>query len=134
VAIEACNRAINSGQYHDVDLANAYMNRGAEFLRKREYDRTIADANASIKLFPTGTLAYNNRGRAYQTAEPYFRVTPRSRHQWAGLSSISCEAVSPASTEDSSTPSLIIFCQTEQDVRVARHDGAKTKGALPFEG
>ncbi len=66
VAIEACNRAINSGRYSGVDLANAYTNRAAELIAKKEYDRGISDANVSIKLFPQGTLAYTNRGRAYQ--------------------------------------------------------------------
>ena len=66
VAIEACNRAINSGRYSGVDLANAYVNRAAELIAKKEYDRGISDSNTAIKLFPQGTLAYTNRGRAYQ--------------------------------------------------------------------
>ncbi len=66
VAIEACNRAINSGRYSGVDLANAYINRAAEMNAKGEYDRAISDANTALKLFPKSTLAYTNRGRAYQ--------------------------------------------------------------------
>ena len=66
VAIEACNRAVNSGRYSGVDLANAYINRAAELIAKREYDRGISDTNTAIKLFPQSTLAYTNRGRAYQ--------------------------------------------------------------------
>lgn len=66
VAIEACNRAINSGRYQGADLANAYTNRAAEMISKKDYDRAITDASTSIKLLPKGTLAYNNRGRAYQ--------------------------------------------------------------------
>jgi tetratricopeptide (TPR) repeat protein len=66
VAIEACNRAINSGRYSGVDLANAYINRAAEMIAKKDYDRGISDANTAIKLFPQSTLAYTNRGRAYQ--------------------------------------------------------------------
>lgn len=66
VAIEACNRAINSGRYQGVDLANAYINRAAELIAKKEYDRGITDTNVAIKLFPKSTLAYTNRGRAYQ--------------------------------------------------------------------
>ncbi len=31
-SIEACNRAINSGRYSGVDLANAYINRAAELI------------------------------------------------------------------------------------------------------
>lgn len=66
VAIEACNRSINSGRYQGVDLANAYINRAAELIAKKQYDRGISDANVAIKLFPMSTLAYTNRGRAYQ--------------------------------------------------------------------
>jgi tetratricopeptide (TPR) repeat protein len=66
VAIEACNRAINSGRYQGVDLANAYINRAAELIAKKEYDRGITDTNVAIQLFPKNTLAYTNRGRAYQ--------------------------------------------------------------------
>jgi len=66
VAIEACNRAINSGRYQNVDLANAYINRGAELIKKKDYDRAISDENTAIKLFPQSTLAHTNRGRAYQ--------------------------------------------------------------------
>ena len=66
VSIEACNRAINSGRYSGVDLANAYINRAAELIVKKEYDRGISDTNVAIKLFPQSTLAYTNRGRAYQ--------------------------------------------------------------------
>jgi tetratricopeptide (TPR) repeat protein len=66
VSIEACNRAINSGRYQGVDLANAYINRAAEWITKKDYDRSILDSNTAIKLFPQSTLAYTNRGRAYQ--------------------------------------------------------------------
>jgi tetratricopeptide (TPR) repeat protein len=66
VAIEACNRAINSGRYSGTDLANAYINRGAEMIQKKDYDRGISDENTAIKLFPQSTLAHTNRGRAYQ--------------------------------------------------------------------
>jgi tetratricopeptide (TPR) repeat protein len=66
VAIEACNRAINSGRYQGVDLSNAYINRAAERIAKKDYDRAISDTNTAIKLFPQSTLAYTNRGRAYQ--------------------------------------------------------------------
>jgi tetratricopeptide (TPR) repeat protein len=66
ISIEGCNRAINSGRYQGVDLANAYSNRAAELIVKKEYDRAIADTSMAIKLLPTGTLSYNNRGRAYQ--------------------------------------------------------------------
>jgi tetratricopeptide (TPR) repeat protein len=66
VAIEACNRAINSGRYQGVDLANAYSNRAAEMIVKKDYDRAISDSSMAIKLLPQSTLAFNNRGRAYQ--------------------------------------------------------------------
>ena len=66
IALQACTRAINSGEYKGVDLANAYINRGAEWLRKEDYDRAIADSTEALKLFPESTLAHNNRGLAWK--------------------------------------------------------------------
>jgi len=65
-ALQACTRAINSGDYKGVDLANAYINRGAEWLRKDDYDRAIADSTQALKLFPDSTLAHSNRGLAWK--------------------------------------------------------------------
>jgi tetratricopeptide (TPR) repeat protein len=74
VSVEACNRAINSGRYQGIDLANAYINRGAEMIAKKEYDHAISDENIAIKMFPSGTLAYTNRGRAYQEKGDFKRA------------------------------------------------------------
>ena len=88
--LEACNRAINSGRYPGIDLANAYINRAAELIATKEYDRAISDTNAAIKLFPQSTLAYTNRGRAYQLKgdlkRAYADFTVAIRHDPENLS------------------------------------------------
>src|ERR1700726_3593840 len=47
-AIEACTRAINSGQLSQPNLVNSYINRGAKWSGKREYDRAIADYDKAL--------------------------------------------------------------------------------------
>ena len=57
---------------HDTSLygagridAAAYSNRGVVYVRKREYERAIADYNAAIRIDPTFRLAYENRARIH---------------------------------------------------------------------
>jgi tetratricopeptide (TPR) repeat protein len=65
VAIEACNRVINSGRYSGRDLVDAYINRGQEYYLKKDYDRAISDASQAIRVDgKTAILAYGNRGNA----------------------------------------------------------------------
>jgi tetratricopeptide (TPR) repeat protein len=47
------------------DFADAYINRGAAYADKGEYDRTIADFNQAINIKPDYADAYFNRGVAY---------------------------------------------------------------------
>jgi tetratricopeptide (TPR) repeat protein len=66
VAIEACNRVINSGRYSGRDLVDAYINRGQEYYLKKDYDRAISDASQAIRVDgKTAILAYGNRGNAW---------------------------------------------------------------------
>ncbi len=74
VAIEACNRVINSGRYSNQDVADSYMNRSAEWVFKSEYDRAIQDANAALKLNPNFSQAYTNRGAAWAGKKEYDRA------------------------------------------------------------
>ncbi|MBS0242347.1 MAG: tetratricopeptide repeat protein [Proteobacteria bacterium] len=64
VAIEACNRVINSGKYSQAQLATAYVNRGQEYYVKKDYDRAYADFSMAIKINagPDIAIAYGNRG------------------------------------------------------------------------
>ena len=66
VAIEACNRVINSGRYSGGDLVDAYTNRGQEHYVKDDYDRAISDATQAIRInAKTAVIAYTNRGNAW---------------------------------------------------------------------
>jgi tetratricopeptide (TPR) repeat protein len=65
VAIEACNRVINSGRYRSDEVADAYINRGQEYYVKKEYDQAVEDATQAIRLNPKGSiLAFGNRANA----------------------------------------------------------------------
>lgn len=64
-AIEACNRAINSGRYSGRALADAYLSRGQEWYLKKDYDKAISDATTAIeKKTDYLYFAYANRGNA----------------------------------------------------------------------
>jgi len=49
-----------------VEDAKAYVNRGAAYRKKGNYDRAIADFNKAIELDPGCAEAYHNRGVAYR--------------------------------------------------------------------
>jgi tetratricopeptide (TPR) repeat protein len=49
----------------------AYLNRGAAYYDKGEYDKSIADNNRAIELNPNNEGAYNNRGNAYNDKGEY---------------------------------------------------------------
>jgi len=73
-AIEACTRAIASGQLSQGALANSYYNRGCEWRAKSEYDRAIADFDQVLQLDPNFVSAYNNRGVAWRGKGEYDRA------------------------------------------------------------
>ena len=60
-AIEACTRAIASGQYSGVNLGNIHFTRGALYARKQDHDRAIADYNETVRLSPGDAQAFFNR-------------------------------------------------------------------------
>jgi tetratricopeptide (TPR) repeat protein len=69
IAIEACNRVINSGKYSRVDLAKAYLDRGQKYYTLKRYDDAMSNANSAIRLNALGpvdlAIAYSNLGNAY---------------------------------------------------------------------
>ena len=69
IAIEACNRVINSGKYSRVDLAKAYLDRGQKYYTLKRYDDAIDNANSAIRLKALSpvdlAIAYSNLGNAY---------------------------------------------------------------------
>ena len=71
VAIAACDRAIASGRYSGTKLSQLYNNRGAEYRKKAEYGRAVADSSEAIRLDPNNAPAYAQRGTAYYKAGQY---------------------------------------------------------------
>lgn len=72
-AIDACTRAIDSGQLNQSNLAIMHYNRGCEWNNKMEPDRAIADFDEAIRLNPGYTSAYNNRGQSWRYKGDYDR-------------------------------------------------------------
>jgi tetratricopeptide (TPR) repeat protein len=76
-AIRGCSNIIAAGlESHDnfarvytfsrdLQLAEAYLNRGVAYGNRGNYDRDIADQTRAIELDPQLALAYNARGAAY---------------------------------------------------------------------
>jgi tetratricopeptide (TPR) repeat protein len=54
--------------------AAAYINRGAAYNNKGDYDRAIADFAKAIALDPKAAIAYYNRGNAYNGKGDYDRA------------------------------------------------------------
>jgi tetratricopeptide (TPR) repeat protein len=63
--IAACTSLLNSGRTLGRTLAGAYMNRGAAYARKSQYDRAVADYSAAIRSDPKNPKAYRGRANAY---------------------------------------------------------------------
>jgi lipoprotein NlpI len=74
VAISACTRAIESGQYKSHDLAILYDNRGVEWSNKNQLLRAAADYAQAIGLDPNYALPHNNRGDDFRIAGDYERA------------------------------------------------------------
>jgi tetratricopeptide (TPR) repeat protein len=66
VAIAACSRAINSRRYKKTDLARLYVNRGAEWDTKKEYDKELADLSEAVKYDSSVAAIYKNRAKVYR--------------------------------------------------------------------
>jgi hypothetical protein len=69
--IDACGRVITSSETGSRGRAIAYYHRGQTWLKTGEFDRAIADFDASIRLDPASAWTYNNRGSAW-----YFKGDP----------------------------------------------------------
>jgi tetratricopeptide (TPR) repeat protein len=65
-AIEACTRAIGSGQYSGLDLAKLHTNRGVERKARGDFDDAIADYDAAIAINPNDQFAFNNRANTWR--------------------------------------------------------------------
>jgi tetratricopeptide (TPR) repeat protein len=73
-AIRLYNKAIESGELSQTNLAIAYNNRAFAWYAKGDYDRSMSDCNKAIDINPRYTSAYNNRGRAWYAKGDYDRA------------------------------------------------------------
>ena len=74
VAIAACTRLIESGEFTGNGLAAIYFNRGVTWYEMGNYDRAIQDYNEAIKLNPNFEQAFFNRGNAFDEHEQFDRA------------------------------------------------------------
>jgi tetratricopeptide (TPR) repeat protein len=65
VAIAACTRGIDSGNYRGHALAALLHNRGFEYADKNDYDRAIADYSLAITVEPNYPQAFFDRGNIW---------------------------------------------------------------------
>jgi len=65
-AIAACTRIITQGKQSRTNLAVAYANRGAAYVRKGDYDHALPDLDEAIRLDPKPASVYYSRGAANQ--------------------------------------------------------------------
>jgi tetratricopeptide (TPR) repeat protein len=74
VAIAACTRLIESGEFMGNGLAPIYFNRGVTWYDMGDHDRAIQDYNEAIKLNPNFEQAFFNRGNAFDENEQFERA------------------------------------------------------------
>src|ERR1700683_4026909 len=64
-AIAGCTALLQSGHETQEHINRAFSNRGAAYIRKREYDRAIQDLDQHIQRSPKDAQAFQSRGTAY---------------------------------------------------------------------
>jgi tetratricopeptide (TPR) repeat protein len=74
VAIEACDRVIDSGGSTRQQVIDAHINRGQEYYTAKDYDRAIADFDTAISMGPREPIAYGNRGNCWYVKKDYDRA------------------------------------------------------------
>ena len=91
-AIDACTKAISSGDLQDADLVSALINRGVAYKAEGKLDAAIGDYSRALKLAPQDALVLSNRANAYlekgdlDAAEADIRksldIDPKSASAW----------------------------------------------------
>jgi len=64
-AIDACTKAISSGDLQEADLVSALINRGVAYKAEGNIDAAIADYSRALKMVPQDALVLSNRANAY---------------------------------------------------------------------
>jgi lipoprotein NlpI len=74
IKIDACSRAITSGQYSGRDLARLYFTRGVAYRIKGQHDRAIQDFDQTIRLNPQNVQTFIDRGISYEAKGQHDRA------------------------------------------------------------
>jgi tetratricopeptide (TPR) repeat protein len=85
-AIRGCSTVIDNVSEPSANRASAHYNRAVAFTTKRNFDRAIADFDATIRLEPKFASAYCSRGWAY---------TYRRQYEQAASDCKKCIAINP---------------------------------------
>jgi tetratricopeptide (TPR) repeat protein len=72
--IRGCTAAIESGILTSRNMGVAFMNRGAGYYMKDQYDRAIADLDKAIRLRPDVAESFNIRGAVFAEKGLYDRA------------------------------------------------------------
>lgn len=64
-AIDACTRAISSGDLQEADIVSALINRGVAYKAEGRLDAAIGDYTRALKMAPQDALVLSNRANAY---------------------------------------------------------------------
>src|SRR6266536_5107240 len=72
--IAACSRLITSGDIRDRNLVTTYLWRALHLREAGELDRAISDYDSAIRLDPSRSSAYHERGSVFHTKGDYQRA------------------------------------------------------------
>ena len=64
-AIDACTKAISSGDLQDADIVSVLINRGVAYKAEGRLDAAIGDYTRALKIVPQDALVLSNRANAY---------------------------------------------------------------------
>lgn len=64
-AIDACTKAISSGDLQEGDIVSALINRGVAYKAEGRLDAAIGDYTRALKMVPQDALVLSNRANAY---------------------------------------------------------------------
>lgn len=67
-------------QQIDSSYRDAYLNRAAAYVARREFDKALQDYNDAIRLDANFAASYNNRGVVYSATEDYERAVADFNH------------------------------------------------------
>ncbi|NVN88279.1 MAG: tetratricopeptide repeat protein [Rhodopseudomonas sp.] len=72
--IAACGRVIATHKFTEMALGDLYNQRGGEYYEKGQYELAFADFDEAIRLDPSSSLAYMNRGFTNWATKHYDRA------------------------------------------------------------